>query len=129
MEKRTTPDTFTDFSVHVAPSQNGGSEIAIFEELDLATEGHVNHAVDTVLEGSGPVVIDLRACPFVDSRGIRVLVRAALRLREQDRTLVLRGVQARVRRILDVAGLTTSDLLAVEPQPPAEPHKGDPAQD
>lgn len=122
-----TADTFTDFSIHSAPTQNGGTEIAIFGELDYATEARVTPVVDAALERSGPVVIDLRACPFVDSRGIGVLVRAAVRLQKQDRTLVLRGVQKRVRRILDITGLATSDLLAIEPQP--EARKGSPEAD
>ena len=124
-----TPDLFTDFSVHVAPTQAGGTEITIFGELDLATEARVGEALDTALGRSGPVVIDLRACPFVDSRGIRVLVRAALRLREEGRMLTLRGVQERVRHILDVAGLTESELLRVEPRPSAVPVRDKPPQD
>ena len=61
-------------------------------------------------------MIDLRACGFVDSRGIGALVEAAMRLREQGRRLTLRGVQPRVLRILEVAGLTGSELLEVEPE-------------
>ena len=115
-------DTFTDFSVHTAPTDDGGTEITIFGELDLATVGPVNEAVAGALEATGHVVIDLRACPFVDSRGIAVLARAAVSLRSQNRMLHIRGVQGRVKRILDIAGLTTSDLLTVELEPsPSEP--------
>lgn len=107
---------FTDFSVHVAPTKDGGTEVAIFGELDLATLDRTRLAMESALEGTGHVVIDLRACPFVDSRGIGLVARSALRLRERDRTLRLRGVQERVKRILDIAGLTTSDLMVVEPE-------------
>jgi len=106
----------TEFSVHVAPLAEGGTDIAIFGELDLATVQRVQAAVDVGLAAEGPVVIDMRACGFVDSSGIAVIVKAALRLREQDRQLVIRGVQDRVQRILDVSGLTSSGLLSVEPE-------------
>ena len=105
-----------DFSVHVAPSQAGGTEITIFGELDLATVEQVNAAVDRALEAEGPVVIDLRACGFVDSRGIASLIRATMRLREQNRNLLVRGVQERVMRTFDRAGLGAMKHLEIEPQ-------------
>lgn len=109
------PNAFTDFSVHVAPTSDGGTDVAIFGELDLATSDKVKEAIEPVIRGSGPVVIDLRACPFVDSTGIGILAQAALQLSKRERTLTLRGVRDRVRRILDLAGLTKSDLVIVEP--------------
>jgi anti-anti-sigma factor len=112
-------ETFTDFAVHSAPTGDGGMDITIFGELDLATIEPVKEAVDKALATTGHVVIDLRACPFVDSSGIAVLAHAAIGLREQGRDLLLRGVQARVERTLDVAGLTSSNLLQLEPEPPA----------
>jgi anti-sigma B factor antagonist len=110
-------DTFTDFSVHSAPTGDGGTEITIFGELDLATIEPVKAAVEEALESTGQVVIDMRACPFVDSRGIAVLAHAAVGLQEQGRDLLIRGAQPRVKRILDVSGLTSSNLLKIEPEP------------
>ena len=124
---RKPPDAFTDFSVHIAPTDDGGTVVTIFGELDLATKDHVRKAVDSILDRPGHVVIDLRACPFIDSTGIAVLAKAALRLREQNRSLRLRGVRERVRRILDIAGLSASDLLVIEPEdrhPADEPGSG-----
>ncbi len=60
------------------------------------------------------MVVDLRACAFVDSRGIGALIEAALKLQEEDRKLILRGAHARVLRTLQIAGLTDSDLLELE---------------
>lgn len=108
--------TLPAFSVHVAPLAEGGTDIAIFGEFDLASVQHVDTAVEEALASGGPVVIDMRACGFVDSSGIALLVKAALRLREQERQLVIRGVQARVQRILDVAGLPSSGLVSIEPE-------------
>ena len=108
-------EAFTDFSVHIAPTTDGGTEVTVFGELDLATVEDFDEAIDPVLHRPGPVAIDMRACPFVDSSGIAALVKATLRLRDQKRTLRLRGVRDRVRRTLDLTGVTASELLVLEP--------------
>jgi anti-anti-sigma factor len=122
----TGPVPYTDFAIHVAPTAEGGTDVTIFGELDLATIDQAQVAIAEAVMAEGDVVIDLRACGFVDSRGIAVLVRAALRLSEQGRHLLLRGVQPRVMRTLEIAGLTKLDMLDVEPES-AEPQKDRPA--
>lgn len=107
-----------DFAVHVAPSPQGGTEVAVFGELDLATASAVKDALDRAIDADGQVVIDLRACGFVDSQGIAVLIKAALRLHEQGRNLRVQGVQERVMRILELAGITGMDELDVVPEVP-----------
>jgi anti-sigma B factor antagonist len=106
---------FTDFSVHVAPA-NGGTHVAIFGELDLATVAPVRKALDQAIDSDGDLIVDMRACPFVDSKGIAVLAQAAIRLQEDGRKMTLRGVHERVARIFEIAGLAQSDLMTVERQ-------------
>jgi anti-sigma B factor antagonist len=107
---------YTDFSVHVAPRPEGGTDVAIFGELDLATVDEVEAAIGRAIDAPGEVVIDLRACGFVDSTGIAALVKAALRLSEQNRGLLVKGVKDRVMRILELAGVTAMENIAIEPQ-------------
>jgi anti-sigma B factor antagonist len=107
---------FTDFSVHVAPTEDG-TDVAIFGELDLATLDAASDAIEQAMDAPGQVVVDLRACPFIDSKGVGLIARAAVRLQQEGRHLTLRGVQERVARILDISGLTKSDLMRVERQP------------
>ena len=111
------PDpSFADFSVHIAPKPDGGTDVAVFGELDLATVAPVERALAKAIAQEGTVVIDLRACDFVDSAGIGVLIKAALRLHGQDRKLLIRGVKERVMRILDLTGVAEIDGLEIEPQ-------------
>jgi anti-anti-sigma factor len=107
----------TEFSVHVAPSGDGGTAVTIFGELDLATVDRVQLAMNEAVDASGPVVIDLRACGFVDSRGIGVIAKAAVKLHEEGRALLLKGVQPRIMRTLEIAGLTDWDQIEIEPEP------------
>ena len=111
---------YTDFAVHVAPAQGGGTDVAIFGELDLATLDKVERALDEAIAAEGRVVIDLRACGFVDSRGIAALVKAALRLRDLDRDLVIEGVQERVMRTFELAGITSMDHMDIRREEPPE---------
>jgi anti-anti-sigma factor len=106
----------TEFAVHVAPSPGEGSTVTIFGELDLVTVDRVSVALNAAIAADGPVVVDMRACGFVDSRGIGCLVQAALKIKEGDRVLVLRGIQPRVERILEVAGISNSELVVIEPR-------------
>ena len=112
---------YTEFAVHVAPNIHGGTDVAIMGELDLATLDEVEGALGTALDAEGPVTIDMRACSFVDSRGIAALVGTALRLREQGRDVTIDGVQERVMRTLERAGITQMDHLDVRAQRPPAP--------
>jgi anti-sigma B factor antagonist len=110
-----------DFAVHTAPLPAGGTEIAVFGELDFTTAAQVREVLEQVLGGDGEVVVDLRACAFIDSSGLAALAGAALRLKEEGRHLVIRGVRDRVRRTFEIAGLTSQGSLTIEPSPGAHP--------
>jgi anti-anti-sigma factor len=103
------------FTVHVGDGQDGGIAVTVFGELDAATAPRLKRALASPIEGEGEILIDLRACGFIDSAGIAVIATTALRLKEQRRTLVIRGVRERVLRILDIAGLTSQDSIVLEP--------------
>ena len=109
------PTAPTSFNVHVAPLADGGTEVAVYGELDMVTSPRVREAVDTASETDGAVVIDLRACEFVDSTGIGMLAGIASRLREADRRLVLRGMKPRVLRTFQIAGLADAASITIEP--------------
>lgn len=111
-------------TAHLAPLAAGGTALTIFGELDLATEPEVRGVLDEALSRSGPMLIDLRACGFVDSTGIALLAHAAITLKREGRELTLRGVQARVMRIFDISGLSADPSITIEPAP--EPTRDEP---
>jgi anti-anti-sigma factor len=103
-------------AVHVAPLEGGGTGLTIFGELDAANGSEASEALERAIAGEGPVMIDLRACGFVDSKGIAVLAFAAVHLKDQERVLILRGVSERVLRVFELAGLAANDSIEIEPE-------------
>ncbi len=60
---------------------------------------------EALAESSGRVVVDLSSVPFVDSRGLEVLVEANDVLVEGGRSLKLCGINETLREVLDLTGL------------------------
>lgn len=115
MHDHTAPITF---SVHVAARSEGGTGVAVFGELDLATAPRLREGLEQALDTPGEVLVDMRACSFIDSMGIAVLAGAAARLKEEGRRLVIRGVGRRVLRTFEIAGLASGPAITIEPAPP-----------
>ena len=73
-------------------------------ELDLATAPDLQAQLDRVA-GQHPdhgIIIDLTAVSFMDCAGMRPILQCRARLAER---LYLRGVQPRVARLFDLAGV------------------------
>jgi len=105
------------FSVSVAPHLEGGSVITVIGELDLAAASALRSAFERAIDehGEHAVEVDMRACSFVDSSGIATLVGAARRLHDEGGLLTIRGAQERVRRIFDLAGLSSNHWVLLKP--------------
>jgi len=97
---------------------DGGARIALAGELDIASAPDVEAAFGRLEDGGPPglIVLDLRELEFIDSTGLRTVVAADTRAREQDRRLeIVRGSDA-VNRIFSVTGLDER-LVFVDPPP------------
>ena len=94
-------------------TRDGGvSTIAVSGELDLATTPPFGLAVAEALD-SGDLVIDLAACTFMDSSGVRSLNAAMRSASERGRALRVRGeIQPGVAQVLELTGMLA--LLPVE---------------
>jgi len=59
----------------VARRAGDGVVVSLSGELDLAGEPALERALDAARSAGGPVTVDLRDLKFIDSSGLRVLVR------------------------------------------------------
>ena len=86
--------------------RDGLVKVSLRGELDLSTVGKVDEELER-WEGSGPrlVVLDLSKLTFLDSTGLRCVVRADERAREDGRRLVVvKGPEA-VQRVFEITRL------------------------
>jgi len=84
----------------------GSVRLALTGELDISSAPRVEEELTrTEADAPGVVVLDLRGLAFMDSTGLRLIVSADARAREQGRRLVVvRGPEA-VQRIFRVTRL------------------------
>jgi anti-anti-sigma factor len=71
-------------------------------ELDLSCEDQFGDAVDTV---KGRLVLDLRALTFIDSAGLRMILRTWQRSREEGFALEIVGGRDQVEKVFRITGL------------------------
>jgi anti-sigma B factor antagonist len=92
----------------------GAPCLALAGELDIAEVPRLEHALDgAIADSAGAFVVDLGELEFLDSSGIRVLLRARALLGREDRTLVLVCPHGPVRRAIELTGV--SDLFTTYP--------------
>jgi anti-sigma B factor antagonist len=88
----------------VSVEHTGGAVvIGLSGELDLSVEQTVQAALDEA--GDGQIVIDLRGLTFMDSTGLRLILRADSRCRERHRPLRLVPGPTPVQRVFELAGV------------------------
>jgi anti-anti-sigma factor len=106
-------DTLTHLSV-----RDGIRVVDIRGEVDIATADALGEQLDEAADGADFVIASLAECPYIDSSGLRVLVRLSNELGESFAVVVPPGTQT--RRIFDITGLahqmdvfdTTAEALA-----------------
>jgi anti-sigma B factor antagonist len=106
------------FSIDVA-QQGDRTYLSLSGELDLATVGELEDALNGRLGAGEDIVVDLRNLAFMDSSGVRALVAGHAAAREADGSLVIvRPPQgSEVDRVIDVSGIATA--LGMVDEPPA----------
>jgi anti-anti-sigma factor len=95
----------TGFSISIS-DRDGRAVVVIRGELDLATAPELDAAIQERLDRGQDVVVDLRELQFMDSTGLRVLVRAHARAGEQGRFSIVRPPPGGpIAKILAIAGV------------------------
>lgn len=93
--------------------------VRLIGELDAS---NAEEFLDTLLpqvQGGGDLVLDLAELSFVDSMGLRSLLRLA-RVLENTGKLLLDNPQRAVARTIELVGLEQAPNIAVVGGPPAE---------
>jgi anti-sigma B factor antagonist len=97
---------------------DGGILLAVDGDVDLATASIVEDELRRAEHSQELVVIDLRGVSFMDSTGIRMLISADRRMREQGGSLQIIHVPAHVYRLFELVGIT--DHLSIGEAMPGE---------
>lgn len=94
----------------------GGPRAVVVEvvgEVDVYTAPRLKDKLLQVeRDGVHHIVVDLTQVGFIDSVGLGVLIGALRRARAGGGTLVLGGPNPRIRRILDITGLSSAFTVA-----------------
>jgi anti-anti-sigma factor len=72
-------------------------------ELDAHTAPSLAKAMEVLPPGE--IIVDMAGVSFVDSSGLRVLLDATNRARNDGGDLTLSGPQASIRRLIEISGL------------------------
>ena len=88
------------------PSLPSVAPFVVEGEIDMASAPGLEAALMTHMQAStGDVVLDCAAMTFIDSSGVRVLVRLARQLDAADRRLVVTNLQENCREVLVLTGV------------------------
>jgi anti-sigma B factor antagonist len=101
-----------DFDLTTVRDTNGPLRILVRGELDLASAGQLEAALED--PGDGAVVVDLRGLTFMDSTGVRTLLQATEDAGREGRDLrFLVPPDGEARRTLTETGIEA--LLPIAP--------------
>lgn len=104
--------TMTDARLTIRSSTaEGSATLVLVGEVDPHTTDQLDAAIDEALDRH--LVLDLSGVTFIDSAGLRSMIRAQRLCEQVDGSLVLRAPRPSTMRVLEITGLT--DELTVEP--------------
>jgi anti-sigma B factor antagonist len=88
-------------------SSDGTVRLVLTGEFDIASAPQVEEEMTRLEAGEATLILlDLRGLEFMDSTGLRTVVGADTRAREQGRRLLIVPGPEAVHRIFEVTGLT-----------------------
>ena len=85
--------------------QPGWTVLAPAGEVDLATVGQLEEAINGSINGQNHIAIDLSAVTFMDSTGLRALLTSHETMSSAGRRLALVVSGGPVNRLLDISGV------------------------
>jgi anti-anti-sigma factor len=98
-----------NFEVHTSPDSDDVTVIAVVGEFDLGSCEKLKPAADEAVAGRRPLILDLSACSFIDSSGLRLILQIARELGEGDGSPVSMSVVVGESGIRKLFSLTAID--------------------
>lgn len=98
--------------------ENAGDHllVSVTGQINSANAAHVeSQLLDILSNESGHWILNLAGVDYMSSAGLRVVLLLAKRLREQQKRMVVCGLQARVYEVFDISGFL--NLLTVRDNP------------
>ena len=93
-----------------------GFRAALSGEIDLSTVEDVESKLRTAIDGvTGAVALDLREVSFLDSSGLRLLLRLHKEFEDAGRRLVLVQGPRRVARVFELTGAEDQFEIVSDP--------------
>jgi anti-anti-sigma factor len=104
------------FGIDEEAAEDGGQLVRVDGELDIATAPDLEAVLLRPRPPGERVIVDLGALRFIDSTGLRVLLRARAAARDGTWEIFVRNVPANVHRLFTIAGVQE----AVPPELPSD---------
>jgi anti-anti-sigma factor len=99
--------------------QDSGPLLAVRGEIDVAVVKRLSKELEGLADAAsasgGRAVVDLSGVGFIDSSGVRELLKTQRRLQSGGGELVLRAPSAPCRRVLEVSGASVEFTIADAP--------------
>lgn len=87
---------------------NGITVVTLSERVDGVTAPELEQYLsDLISESRDAVIIDFSALTYISSAGLRALLSAAKKLRQQQRELILSGLAGPVKHVFQLSGFYT----------------------
>jgi anti-anti-sigma factor len=96
---------------HIRTGTGGERIVVVTGEIDLATAGAFQRALDIAAEDHNQLTVDLAACDFLDSAGIKVLFDLAARL---DLHLIVDPGSV-IATMIEITGLAEVSSISTPP--------------
>ena len=94
------------YSLSHLESAGSGVILAVGGEIDISSADEFSDQLRGLVDGAeGEVVLGFQDCGFIDSTGIRTLIRLGRELRTRGQTLVIAGLNGGPRRVFEITGL------------------------
>ena len=104
------------FNIESGPRAGGGITLSLSGELDLSTVEQLEREVATKVDGRAElVVLDLRELGFLDSAGLRIMLRLQQRVTANGGRLVLVKGRRRVHRVFELTGAEEELMMVADP--------------